>query len=190
MIVNAQLVAVCVVHAIKPSPKRIGRTAIDKRPVDGPVWVEPLGLVGDTQCDADHHGGPDQALYVYAREEADRWARELRREISPGFFGENLTTAGLAVTDALVGEQWRIGNTVEVTVTKPRTPCVTFARHMDEPQWVRRFTERGDVGAYLRVDTSGQIAAGDGITVLHRPKDAPSIREVFAARYNRAAQSG
>lgn len=182
---TATLVAVCVVHAIRPDPGRVGRTAIDKRPVEGPVRAEPLGLVGDTQCDTRDHGGPNKALYAYAREEADRWARELHREIPVGFFGENLATTGLTVTDALVGERWRIGDTVEVTVTKPRTPCATFARYIDEPHWVRRFAERGDVGAYLRVEVPGQIAAGDNITVLEKPVDVPSVREVFAAKWRR-----
>ncbi|HEX3732971.1 MAG TPA: MOSC domain-containing protein [Mycobacteriales bacterium] len=126
--------AVCVVHEIKPDAGRVGKMAIDKRPVDGPVAVEPLGLAGDTQCDRKYHGGPDAALYAYAQEEAERWAAELGREIPPGFFGENIATRGLAVTDALVGERWRIGNTVEVTVTNPRVPCATFARHIDVPQ--------------------------------------------------------
>ena len=136
------LAAVCVVHVVKPAAGRVGRTAIDKRPVDGPVLVGPLGLTGDTQCDTKHHGGPNQALYAYAREEAERWAEELKREIPPGFLGENLATTGLAVTDAIVGERWRIGHTVEVTVTDPRVPCATFARHIEEPQWVKRFSAR------------------------------------------------
>lgn len=180
---GAKLVAVCVVHTVKPDAGRVGHTAIDKRPVHGPVRVGPLGLVGDTQCDTKYHGGPNKALYVYAREEAYRWARELQREIPVGLFGENLATTGLTVTDALVGERWRIGDTVEVTVTKPRTPCATFARYMNEPHWVRRFAERGDVGAYLRVEVPGQIAGGDSIAVLHKPVDAPSIREAFAAKW-------
>ncbi|MGH3430322.1 MAG: MOSC domain-containing protein [Mycobacteriales bacterium] len=174
--------AVCVVHEIKRDSGRMGKTAIDKRPVTGSVAVEPLGLAGDTQCDRKFHGGPNAALYAYAREEAGRWAAELGREIPPGFFGENLATTGLDVTDALVGERWRIGDTVEVTVTGPRVPCATFARHIDVPQWVKRFSARTDVGAYLRVDVTGTIRAGDQIAVLERPSGVPTIREVYVAK--------
>jgi MOSC domain-containing protein YiiM len=93
------LVAVNVVHELIPGPKDSGWTAIDKRPRDGRVVVGELGLAGDTVCDTKHHGGPDQALYVYAREDAEFWATELDREIPPGQFGENLDTSGVAAGD-------------------------------------------------------------------------------------------
>lgn len=181
---TATLEAVCVVRAIKPDAGRVGRTAIDKRAVDGPVRVETLGLADDTQCDTKDHGGIKKALYAYAREEAERWAEELGREVPPGQFGENLAVRGLDVTDAVVGERWRIGDTVEVAVTEPRVPCATFARHMDnEPQWVRRFTERGDVGAYLEVLVPGSVRAGDPVVVVSRPANAPTIRQVFREKF-------
>ncbi len=176
------LAAVCVVHAVKPDAGRVGRTAIDKRPVDGPVQVEPLGLFGDTQCSTEHHGGPEKALYAYAREEAARWAAELGRDIPPGFFGENLATTGVATSDAIVGELWRIGDTVRVRVAKARTPCATFGRRMAEPRWVRRFAERGDCGAYLAVETPGSIQAGDAVTIVHRPSHGLRVRDLFAAK--------
>ncbi|HEY2763104.1 MAG TPA: MOSC domain-containing protein [Pseudonocardiaceae bacterium] len=176
---NPSVVAVCVVHAIKPDPGRVGRTAIDKRPVNGPVQVGPLGLAGDTQCDTDHHGGPGQALYAYAEAEAQRWAAELGRPVPPGWFGENLRLRGLAVTDAVVGERWQVGSQVLLDVTAPRLPCATFGRHVDQPHWVRRFTERGDVGAYLRVVVPGAITAGDEVRRLSMPRHGVTVREVF-----------
>ncbi len=143
------------VHALKPD-RGIGVTAIDKRAVTGPVKVTKSGLYADVQADRVHHGGFDQAIYAYSNDEAARWASELGREIPAGFFGENLRVSGLQTTDAIVGERWRIGRDVVVEVTLPRTPCSTFARHMDEEAWVSRFTDRGDVGCYLKVRSRGQ----------------------------------
>lgn len=184
---NASVVAVCVVHRIKHDAGIVGRTAIDKRPVDGPVQVGMLGLAGDTQCDTERHGGRDKALYAYAEVDAQRWAAELGRPARPGMFGENLTMRALAVTDAVVGERWQVGSEVQVEVTAPRMPCVTFARHVGQPRWVRRFSERTDVGAYLRVLRLGCITAGDPVQRLHVPQHGVTVREVFIAIMNGAA---
>lgn len=181
---SPSIVAVCVVHAIKRDAGIVGRTAIDKRPVDGSVRVGALGLAGDTQCDTERHGGRDKALYAYAEAEAQRWAAELGRPAQPGMFGENLTVRALAVTDAVVGEQWRMGAEVRVEVTSPRLPCTTFARHVEQPHWVRRFSDRTDVGVYLRVLQTGWVAAGDPIERLHVPKQGMTAREVFTALMN------
>lgn len=178
---TARVVAVCVVHAVKPDAGRVGRTAVDKRPVVGPVQVGPRGLAGDVQCDERDHGGPDKAVYVYAEEEALRWAAELCRPIPPGLFGENLTVRDIPTSDAVVGERWRVGDTVELQVTGPRIPCATFARHIQEPRWVRRFAERGDIGAYLRVLTPGTVAAGDAVRRIDVPEHGTTVRDAFAA---------
>jgi MOSC domain-containing protein YiiM len=173
------LVAVCAVAEFHPAA-RGGLTAIDKRPLTGPVAIEPAGVAGDRQIE-DGHGGTDQALYAYSREEAARWADELGRDIPPGTFGENLAVTGMPVTDAVIGERWRIGATVLVEVTTPRTPCVTFKGWMGEPQWVKRFGRRGDVGSYLRVLTPGLVRAGDPIEVVARPAHGVTARDVFNA---------
>lgn len=179
-----ELVAVCVTAAIRDDPNTVGRTGIDKRPVAGPVRVGAAGLAGDTICDEERHGGRNQAVYAYAREEAVRWAGELGHDVAPGWFGENLTVRGLAVTDSVVGERWRIGgeraDAVILEVTLPRIPCATFGRWVHQARWVRRFTERGDVGAYLRVVAGGSVAAGDPVEVVSRPRHGVSVRALFA----------
>jgi MOSC domain-containing protein YiiM len=184
---NSSVIAVCVVHRIKHDAGIIGSTAIDKRPVDGPVQVEMLGLAGDIQCDTSRHGGRDKALYAYAEVEAQRWAAELGRPAQPGMFGENLMMRALAVTDSVIGERWQVGSEVQVEVTAPRMPCATFGRHVGQPHWVRRFSERTDVGAYLRVLRRGRISAGDPVQRLHVPKHEVTVREVFTALMNGAA---
>lgn len=186
---TARLSAVCRVHALQTDPGPVGVTAIDKRPVEGPVKVGSLGLRGDVQADRRHHGGEDQALYAYADEEATSWAQQLGREVPPGLFGENLRTRGLATTGAVIGERWRIGATVEVEVTSPRIPCATFARRLGEERWVRRFSEAGLVGTYLRVLRPGSIQAEDEIVVLSRPAHAVTVGRWFAERSPEDAQA-
>lgn len=171
--------AVCVVFAERDAPsKRAPRTAIDKRPVDGPVRVATSGLSGDYVCDTQFHGGRNKAVYAYGAEEAHRWAAELARDLPAGWFGENLRVSGVATTDAVIGTRWCIGTAV-LEVTEPRVPCGTFAHWSGEPQWVKRFTARADVGAYLRVVTPGQLQWGDPVEVLSVPEHGVTVRDVF-----------
>ncbi|MGW1157238.1 MOSC domain-containing protein [Streptomyces sp. NPDC002513] len=166
-----------------------GLTGIDKRPVDGPVRVASpgpkgtgaSGLAGDAVCDLRHHGGDDQAVYAFAREDLDDWERELGRKLPNGSFGENLTTEGLDVSGARIGERWRIGPEVVLEVTSGRIPCRTFQEHLGERGWVRRFTRRGAPGAYLRVITPGEMRAGDPVTIVHRPDHDITVAVQFRA---------
>jgi MOSC domain-containing protein YiiM len=174
----------------QPRPSSGGETkvtAIDKRPAEGPVMVTPAlakgsaGLAGDQVCDVRHHGGPDQAVYAYAREDLDFWAAELGRSLENGVFGENLTTAGLDVNGALIGERWRVGSDVILEVSRPRIPCHTFQGWMALGGWIKRFTQAGRSGAYLRVIEPGEIGAGDEVEVVHRPEHEVSVAVCFRA---------
>lgn len=176
------LVAVCTTHAVRTDPGRVGRTGIDRR-AHQRVEVTAGGLHGDVICDAVHHGGRDKAVYAYDQAEAARWADELGVPVPHGWFGENLRVAGLAVTDAVIGEQWRVGEQVVLQVTMPRTPCATFGRWVQQPHWVRRFTERADVGAYLRVLHPGTLRPGDAIRVTDRPAHGATVRDVFTGAH-------
>ncbi|WP_329234579.1 MOSC domain-containing protein [Actinoallomurus sp. NBC_01490] len=167
-----------------PNPwKRLPATGIDKRPVEGPVAVTAagpkgtgeVGLAGDRAHDVKHHGGTDQAVYAYAREDLDRWAAELDRPLPNGVFGENLTTEGLDVNGALIGERWRIGPDVVLEVSAPRTPCVTFEGWLGEPGWIERFIAAAVPGPYLRVIEPGDVRAGDPIAIVHRPDHDVSV---------------
>jgi MOSC domain-containing protein YiiM len=166
-----------------------GLTGIDKRPVHGPVRVTApgsggpgaSGLAGDAVCDTRHHGGDDQAVYAFAREDLDDWERELGRPLRNGSFGENLTTEGVDVSGALIGERWRIGGTLVLEVTSGRIPCRTFQGHLGEQGWVKRFTHKGAPGAYLRVIEPGEIRAGDAVEIVHRPDHDVTVALQFRA---------
>lgn len=176
----AELVAVCRVRGLLPDRGSIGVTAIDKGPLEGPVRIRPLGLYGDVQADRKHHGGEDQAVYAYAQEDADWFAADLGRAIPPGLFGENLRTAGVQVTDAVIGERWRVGSKAVLEVTSPRQPCGTFERRMGVRGWVRRFEQRGAPGAYFRVVRAGDLQAGDRVDVVDRPAHGVTVGRWFA----------
>ena len=165
-----------------------GVTGIDKRPSAAPVVLHDpgpdtgiSGAAGDAIGDPRSHGGTDQAVYAYGREDLDVWQAELGRPLTNGVFGENLTTAGLDVNGALVGERWQVGDTCVLEVTSPRIPCRTFAGWLEDQLWVKRFTTRGAPGAYLRVIAPGSVSAGDAITVLHRPAHDVTITMMFRA---------
>jgi len=163
----------------------IGRTSIDKRPVAGPVAVHALGLDGDQVSDVRHHGGADQAVYAYAREDLDRWAEALGTDIRDGEFGENLTTVGIDVNESEIGERWSVG-TVELEVSAVRTPCNDFRGWMGlgghhNRAWVKRFAADGRPGPYLRVTRPGVVAAGDEISVVHRPGHGVTASVLFRA---------
>ncbi len=165
------------------------RTGIFKEPAEGPVSVSApgpkgvggSGLAGDDVVNRKHHGGDDQAVYAYAREDLDAWERELGRELPAGMFGENLTTRGLDITHARIGERWRIGPRLLLEVTSARIPCMTFQGKLGEPGWVKRFTQAGVPGAYLRVVEPGEIRGGDPITIEHRPDHDVTIALAFRA---------
>lgn len=159
------------VAAPRPDPGGADRVSgIDKRPVPhidvfapGPNYGDGSGVVGDVIGDVKHHGGAQKAVYAFAREELDAWERQLGRELPHGMFGENLTTLGIDVDAAEVGDRWRVGTAV-LEVRGPRVPCATFGERMGERGWVRRFAAHGRSGAYLQVVEPGEIRPGDAIT--------------------------
>lgn len=166
-------------------------TGIDKRPTSGPVAVRapgPMrsgfgsGIVGDVIGNRKLHGGDDQAVYAYAREDLDTWAAQLNRDLTNGMFGENITTTGVDVTGAVIGERWRIGSDgVLLEVTSPRTPCKTFATRLGIAGWIKTFTHGGTPGAYLRVIEPGSVCGGDSVEVVERPRHGITIGFVYRA---------
>ena len=171
------------VNVGRPAMLRIGSravpSAIGKLSVEGPVAAAALGLDGDAQADRVNHGGRAKAVYAYAGEDADWWSRRLHSELPPGAFGENLTLDGVDVSDAEVGERWRIGE-VELEVTGPRVPCSKLAARFGDPRFVRTFTEARRPGAYLAVTQAGSLAVGDAVEVVARPGHGVSVAEVFS----------
>jgi MOSC domain-containing protein YiiM len=157
------------------------RSGIDKRPFPGPRLLADDAVQGDAVINRKHHGGPWQAVYAYAREDADWWAEQLGTGIEAGRFGENLTTVGMDISNALIGERWRIGDaTVQVTV--PRIPCRVFAGFWGRPDLAKAFTAARRPGTYLRIIEEGTVRAGDVVDVVERPAEAATVAQAFACK--------
>jgi len=150
-------------------------TAIFKEPVAGRVLASDVNLAGDEQADRRVHGGRDKAVYAYAVEDYRWWSERLGRELGPGTFGDNLTTAGLDLTTSAIGDRWRVGGTL-LEVAQPREPCFKLGIRMGDAAFVDRFAEARRPGAYLRIVEPGDLAAGDRISVI--PADGPTLRLV------------
>jgi MOSC domain-containing protein YiiM len=183
------------VRANPDAPSR--STGIDKAPTSDAVMVRspgPMrggagsGLVGDTIGNQRLHGGDDQAVYVYAREDLDEWENRLSRPLTNGMFGENFTTVGIDVSNALIGERWRVGSEGPLLeVCAVRTPCRTFSAFLQLKGWIKTFTDAGKPGAYLRVISPGEVRAGDAIAVDYRPDHDVTVGLVFRARMSEPA---
>ena len=173
--------AVCVVDQLITVPGRVGVSAIDKRPVEGPVAVRALGLHGDIQADREHHGGPWKAVYLLSDSDVEQWEPEFGGPIPIGFFGENLRVTGIDTSQLQIGTELEVGSGgLRLQITTPRIPCQTFAHRTGRPKWVRRFTEGGRPGAYARVLAAGPVQAGEEIRVVAVPAHGVTIGRVLA----------
>jgi MOSC domain-containing protein YiiM len=153
-------------------------SAIWKSPVSGRVAARGVNLEGDDQADREAHGGTDKAVYAYAVEDTRWWEENLGHSLEHGQFGENLTTEGIDVTGALVGERWEIGSVV-LEVSEPRVPCWRLGVRMEDKGFPRRFGAAGRPGTYFRIVGEGELGAGDEIRVVERPDHDLSIGDVF-----------
>ncbi len=164
---------------------RTVRTSIWKDPVPGRIAVRGVNVSGDDQSDREVHGGDRKAVYAYAREDLDWWGERLGHALASGTFGENLTTDGLDVTGARVGERWRIGTTL-LEVTQPRLPCFKLEARLRRPGFIAEFIDGGRPGAYLRIVEEGEVGTGDAVQVVSRPDDAPTMGDVMRSKTKRA----
>ena len=165
-----------------PHAKASEKTGIYKLPAHAPVQITPDGIPGDAICDSKHHGGPDQAIYIYGAADYQWWSQALGHELEPGTFGENLTISELESAQVRVGDILEIG-TVHLQVTSPRMPCVTLAARMGDGKFQEQFRQAERPGLYCRVLQGGQVQAGDPIHLDGYTGETVSILEMFRDYY-------
>lgn len=163
---------------------RVEKTGIFKLPTDGPIKVTKLGLEDDVIVSKKHHGGPDQAVYVYGMLDYEWWSREMGREMPPGTFGENLTISDLESARFDIGDTLSTGDAT-LQVTAPRIPCSTFAARMDDPLWVKRFRQAERPGLYCRVLKEGFVKTGDNVSVEKYRGETISVLEMYRDYYEK-----
>jgi MOSC domain-containing protein YiiM len=159
-------------------------TGIYKMPLSGDVEIKSLGIDGDAICDGEHHGGPDQAIYIYGSADYEWWSKELGKELPPGTFGENLTISELESAGFNVGDCLHIGN-VTLQVTAPRIPCGTFATRMQDSQWVKKFRKAERPGLYCRVLREGIVRYDDAVMVEKYTGETLSISQMYCDYYDK-----
>jgi len=160
---------------------RLVHTAIWKEPVPGPILASGVNLAGDDQADRRVHGGHDKAIYAYATEDYEWWSDELGHEIGAGTFGDNLTTRGLDVSGANIGDRWVVGGPsggAVLEVSQPREPCFKLGIRMGDAGLVDHFGDARRPGAYLRIVEPGPLAAGDEIVVTRAEEPAIAIADL------------
>ena len=157
-------------------------TGIYKLPVHGPVPVTSLGLEGDFIASKKHHGGPDQAVYVYGTLDYEWWSHELGKDCVAGMFGENLTVSDLESARFNIGDRLLAGS-VFLEITAPRIPCETFAARMGDPQFVKRFRQAERPGLYCRVLREGTIRVGDNVSFNRYQGEAVPLLDLFRIHY-------
>ncbi len=153
-------------------------TAIFKDPVAAPVPLRRLNLDGDAQADLTVHGGPDKAVYAYPSEHYADWRSQLGRDLTPGAFGENLTTEGLVEDAVHIGDEFRVG-TARLAVTQPRLPCYKLGLRFGDPRMIRAFLQAGRPGIYFAVLEEGVVGPGDPIERLAEDENRITVSEMF-----------
>jgi MOSC domain-containing protein YiiM len=162
---------------------RVERTGIFKIPTSESLWLSSLGFENDAIVSKKHHGGPDQAVYVYGAADYDWWSKELGKELAPGTFGDNLTISDLESAQFDIGDYLYIG-AVALQVTAPRIPCSTFAARMEDPQWVKKFRYAERPGLYCRVLQEGFVQAGSPVTVERYAGETLPVLQMFREYYD------
>ncbi len=168
----------------RTQPTRAGLevTGIYKSPLPASARLTRLGFATDFIGDAKHHGGPDQAVFIYGGVDYEWWAQQLGAPLEPGTFGENLTVSGLESSQFSVGDRLQVGSTI-VEITSPRTPCSTLARRMGDPMFVRKYRRAERPGLYGRVIQEGTVRPGDEVRLVDRLEDPVMVFEIFREHY-------
>jgi MOSC domain-containing protein YiiM len=165
-------------HAPVPS-------GIVKRPRTGPLRLSFNGLEGDEQGDPVFHGGPEKAVHHYPGEHYALWRARYPDSpvpLTPGAFGENLSSTGMTERDVHIGDVYQAG-TALLQVSQGRQPCWKLNRRLSQPQAAPAMQRSGATGWYYRVLKEGLIARHDLIALVDRPCPDWPMQRLIAALF-------
>jgi MOSC domain-containing protein YiiM len=159
--------------------KKEEQTGIFKYPVDVPIFLGEEDVEKDTVVDRKYHGGIEQAVYGYSQKHYAHF-KELHPNLewNYGMFGENITFSDLNEEEITVGSVYQLGET-KIEVTKPRQPCYKLGIRFNNPKIIKQFWNTTMSGIYFKVLKTGFVNVGDKLTLLEKPKDTPTIAEVY-----------
>ena len=171
----------------KPGEEPTWTSSIFKKPINDPVYLHKTHLEGDGQADVKNHGGADKAVLAYAWAHYAAWGAELGwRETPAAAFGENLTIDGQSEASVCLGDVFQIGGADTaplVQVCQPRQPCWKQEQRLEAPGLIRRITETGRTGWYLRVLRPGTVHPGAPLLLEARTFPEFTIQYVNAIFY-------
>ena len=140
------------VHAISVSKSHFGEMeSRDKAHV-----IEDLGIEGDRYAIKRGFNRAKRQVLMMDKETIDLLG------LNPGTVRENITTEGMDIYSLAPGQRVRIGAEVELEVTELCNPC----ERMDAVRPGLKDELEGRRGMLTRVARGGDIAVGDGISVV------------------------
>ncbi len=147
---------------------------VPKLPVDA-ARIRTLALEGDRHSEPEPiHGGPDQAICLYAQEAVER-VRADGHHAFPGAYGENLTLLGIDWSRLRPGDRLLFGDPGDghptgalLELTHHATPCQTLAHWFTERR-IARISGKvrpEDARWYARVLREGDVRPGMPVRVV------------------------
>jgi len=152
------------------------------------IEVTSTGVKGDFIASEKHHGGPDQAVYMYTQPDYFYFHDKFGVQPSCGLFGENINVSILESHEVAIGDILQFPD-CDLQVTGPRFPCATLAASMLDPMFVKKFVEVGRPGIYFRVLKGGTITRGDDFHLIPHAGIRVTNAEIFADHYDKSADA-
>lgn len=154
-------------------------TGIYKKPTDQPIFLTKNDVLGDEVSNRLNHSGYYKACYAFSAEQYPYWQNLYPNlDWTWGMFGENLTLQDFDERKVLLGDIYKVGETV-VQVSQYREPCYKFGHKFGTQQVIKQFVQHGFGGTYFSILEEGYVAPGDEFELIDRPEQSLSVAELF-----------
>ena len=184
MIYEVEAISTGKIEDLNYSSKRPMRSALNKVPFTGSMWLSLTGFTQDEQEYKDH-GGPDKAVCLFSKSNYAMWQDDVVELPTYAMFGENLTVANLDEREAYFGNQYQLGDAI-IEISEIREPCWKIQAKYQIPDLVKRMSTTGKTGFYFRVIQEGNVSDNDHLKLIKTAeKDTQlSVYELNDIYYN------